>query len=589
MSLPPSIARGRGRVGLLAILGLLLLASTLSPAMAANATAPGTPASVSFDPERQVLTVSTVDKQWALELTPKRLFGNISELQAAMQGLPQFYNGRLGGDTDSWVRIAEEDIADGVYTGHVFTGGALYELQYHEDMGGHALALMPGGLTLGDMVLPEAPRFDDDRDADGNEPVEAGNSLLPGNLAKAFDVDSDLAPRAIRIGIAVDSSYNEHYDQRGLAHALSIINGVDGLYQEQLGMAVIVDGFRVYDDPEQDPLRDYPGDVDQTLGRYRDLRMADEELPAELALVHLFSGHPDPNKVIGLGWIDTVCRLDGYDLSLSTPFPYDMLLAAHEIAHNLGAVHDDDAACNTDESISGSEIMWSELSNSTRPAFSACSLNKMRPALTASCVLDNIDVGIEIAAVSTGLPDQLAFSVSAYNNDSDRVAPQVSSTTEFPAGTRLLQPSAGCSINETQLICRHSVLQPGGSANTRSVIAEFMNDGATYPVVSSQLAHGGFTDTEQLDNRATLQLDDPRFGLNNVTFADAGNYPSALPASEGDMGVPENDQPSIPTGAMMTGGSAGAGSAGPLGLLIMGFFGLAAGRRPRIQKLRSTE
>lgn len=136
--------------------------------------------------------------------------------------------------------------------------------------------------------------------------------------------------------------------------------------------------------------------MDQILSAYRDIRLGDVALPADLALVHLFSGYDDPDKVIGLGWIDTACRLDGYDLSVSTPFPYDMLLSAHEIAHNLGADHDDSAACISDNVITGSEIMRSELSGSTQPVFSSCSISKMKPALTAECVLDNTNVGVDL-------------------------------------------------------------------------------------------------------------------------------------------------------------------------------------------------
>lgn len=560
MQILPPIACGP--VCLRAILGLLLLAQTGLPVRADST--PTSPAAIHFDAGLQILTVSTLDRQWALELTPKRLLGKLNEWQSAMLDLPQFFDGKLVSDPDSWVRITFQDIDDGVYTGHVFSDGELYELQYHDELGGHVLAQLPAGLTLKDMVLPDAP-----------DPIGESTTSQKDQSSNSLASSSPVATRAIRIGVAVDSRYNEHYDQRGLAHALSIINGVDGLYQEQLNLAVIVDGFRIYDDPQQDPLRDFAGNIDQILGRYRDLRIDDEQLPADLALVHLFSGLPDPDKIIGLGWIDTVCRLDGYDLSLSTPFPYDMLLAAHEIAHNLGAEHDDNAACSSDGAISGSEIMWPQLSDSTRPAFSACSLNSMQPALNASCVLDNIDVGMQITATPTGLPDQLAFTVSAYNNDEHRVAPSVSSSTDFPTGTRLLEPSSGCSISGTQLTCRHSTLQPGGHASLRSVIVEFVSNGSTYPLVSSELRHGGFTDTEQLDNQATLRLDDPQFGLNNVTFARLDDLPDSLPAAEGGTVADQlSDDILLPSAATMSGGSAGAGSEGPLSLLIMGLFSL---------------
>lgn len=579
MPTPPTYARGRGRVCRWVVLGLLLLAQAFPLAAAGNFLAPATPATVSFDSERLTLTISTLDDQWELTLTAKQLLANRSNLENAILGLPQFYDGRVVGDEESWARLAVDDSAEqSRYTGHVFTRGELHELQFRDDMGGHALAPQPGNLTLGDMVLPPSPGGD------------SGETSTDSAIAKLSDADGELASRSIKIGITVDSSYNEQHGQRGLAHALSIINGVDGLYREQLGLAVIVDGIRVYDDPAQDPLLNFSGGVDQILGSYRDIRMQDENLPADLALVHLFSGRPDPDKIIGLGWIDTICRLDGYDLSMSTPFPYDMLLSAHEIAHNLGAEHDDDAVCSTDEGISGNEIMWSELSNNTRPAFSACSLQRMRPALTSTCVLDNIDVGVEISATAGEHRDQLELTVTALNHDSSRVAPQVNSSTLLPNGTQLSAPSAGCSINGNQLDCRHGVIPPGGS-NSLSVTAQFVNDGATYPLVVSELSHGGFTDTEQLDNQATLNLDDPLLALSSVTFADAASTgPDSLPASgeqalaDGDTNSSANTSQAVP---QASGGSAGAGGTGPLSLALMAVLGLCARMRRRQQGCRS--
>ncbi|MGQ7847866.1 M12 family metallo-peptidase [Granulosicoccus sp. 3-233] len=581
MPTPPSHARGRGRVYRWVVLGLLL-AQTISPVVANDNLAAATPAAVDFNSDTRILSISTIDKQWTLALAPKQLIANSSNLQNAIFGLPQFYDGSVTGDDESWVRITVDDSGDqSLYTGHVFTGGELYELQFRDDMGGHALAPQPDSLMLNDMVMPQAPD------------TGAENRLPADSHAKLADSTAATVTRSIKIGVTVDSSYNEYHDQRGLAHALSIINGVDGLYREQLGLAVIVAGIRVYDDPAQDPLANYPGDVDQILASYRDVRIQDEQLPADLALVHLFSGHPDPNKTIGLGWIDTVCRLDGYDLSMSTPFPHDMLLSAHEIAHNLGAEHDDGAACSTDESISGNEIMWSELSSSTRPAFSACSLQRMRPALSATCVQDNIDVGVDIGAMASNQSDQLTATITAYNNDSSRVAPQVSSTTLFPGGTQLSAPSAGCSIADNQLTCRHSVLQPGGS-NTLSVTARFINDGATYPLVVSELSHGGFTDTQQLDNQATLNLADPQLALSAVTFSDTAAGPTTLPASGDDrLAVQSADDPAPESRGLpqSSGGSAGAGGTGPVSLALMALIGLFAGvqRRRRPVQTQTTD
>ena len=136
-------------------------------------------------------------------------------------------------------------------------------------------------------------------------------------------------------------------------------------------------------------------------------------------------------------------------------------------------------------------------------------------------------------------------------------------------------------MTENQLTCRHSVLQPGDN-DSKSVTAAFINDGATYPLVVSELEHPGFTDTQQVDNQATLSLDNPQLGLSSVTFADTGNGPTSLPAAGSQTlatdysGQSTSDEQGVP---VSSGGSAGAGSTGPFSLALMALFGLSAGLR----------
>lgn len=524
------------------------------------------PVDVRFDEIEQTLHIQDPDWSIELPLSRKQLLSNIDPVQAALMGVPDFYEGQVAGDPRSWVRIAMEHIESGRYSGHVFTNDILYELQFQDEMDSHALRRMPAGLSLQDMVLPSP----------AEPPTEPGVTDDREASLRSTDGTVEAAPasRAIRIGITVDSAWNELHDQRGLAHALSLINGVDGLYQEQLGLALVVDAYRVYEDPTQDPLRDYPGDVDQILESYREVRIQDESLPADLALVHLFSGHADPDRVIGLGWIDTLCRLDGYDLSLSTPFAYDMLLAAHEIAHNLGAEHDDSAACSAYENMSNNEIMWSEISGATRPGFSSCSMQSIQPALNASCVVDNIDVGLQIEAEAGSEPSRIQVTLAALNHDLTREVSRLRSETRFPAGTQLSNPTAGCSISDTQLLCEHGALPPGGIAE-RSVTAEFLNHGATYPWVLSELIHDSFADTREQDNQASLSLEQAHLGLSDsVTFVDMTSEPASDPGSSPASG---EDAPS-PTTSLEdgtgSGGSAGAVSAGSASLTLLGLLAL---------------
>jgi len=487
-------------------------------------------------------------KRWSIELEERTLLGSLSGVQQALYDIPVFYEGAVNAQQGSWVRLmlstseasTESSSNDEpVLSGHVYVDETLYELQHLSSEGGYFLT------TLGEAGLATLPL-----------PAGTNLSTLTGKASTRANV---AAPKAIKIGIVIDSQYNEHFNRRGLAHALGIIHGVDGLYQSQLGLALIVETFRVYDNPAEDPLTDYSGTVEQVLDLYRQIRFNDEELPADLALVHLFSGHRDPQKVIGLGWIDTVCRNDGYDLSMSTPFTYDILLSAHEIAHNLGAVHDDDAYCAADSAITGSEIMWLELSGNTKPQFSACSLDNMRSALEASCVIDNIDVGIQLSAMPSGLGDsQQEVVISVANQDNSRQARQVRTTTRFPAGTEFGTTPAGCAVTGTTLSCLHGDVS-ATSYSTLSVDAGFSN--SQNPVLTSELMFDEFIDTQPLDNRASLQISDNQMtasSQNNPTVS----FAETEPGQRSTAPPPNNDD-------SRSGGSAGTGSTRLLELMLL--------------------
>lgn len=553
-----------------------LLACMHLTAQAATSDAPliATPALVALDEAGTTLDITTIDLTWHLTLQEKNLLDLSSEFEQALFDTPTFYDGQVTGDADSWARISHETTdshsengSAGRVTGYVHTHGQLYELQYREDMGGHALASLTRDQSLAEIPLPDMY-------------PNPGMGMLDraaGMTTRSARRNGPVAPRAIRIGIVIDSRYNDHHNGRGLAHALSIINGVDGLYQSQLGLALVVDRFRLYDDPATDPLREFQGDVEQLLGYYRDIRQTDDEMPAELGLVHLFSGLADPQKIIGLGWISTACRLDGYDLSMSTVFPYDMLLSAHEIAHNLGAMHDDDSACNSDSTITGSQVMWSELSGSTTSTFSYCSIDRMRSTLDAECVADNIDVGVAMTTRASDTAGQFEIMVSVVNQDSLRTAPQVISTTVFPAGTLLTNASAGCTITDTRLTCRHGEL-PADSQESLSVSARFTDQAD--PIVTASLSMSGFIDTEQLDNRAYLQLDlDNPAALDTLVSSSTvtEDAPSTAPAS----GTPPTSQTTTAS-LLHSGGGAGAGGFGPIGLLLAGLSNLLAALRRRM-------
>ena len=233
------------------------------------------------------------------------------------------------------------------------------------------------------------------RDAAGGVPGHAVRRVAVADPEAIGAIGADAAggtrtdgPEVLRIGIVVDSRFDERHGGRGLERALAIVNGVDGLFREGLGVGLAIDAVRVHGDPAADPLLAGGDTVETMLERFRLVRAADPELAGELALVHLFTGLDDARGAIGLGYVDGVCRDGGWATGLSTPFAFDMLLAAHEIAHVIGAPHDDDPSCAG--LADGQDLMGPTLSAASRPTFSACSVEAVRRTLDSGCLVDGL-------------------------------------------------------------------------------------------------------------------------------------------------------------------------------------------------------
>ena len=276
---------------------------------------------------------------------------------------PTAYRGDVPGSDGSWARLLE---ADGAWSGHVAVDGTLWRV---DPVRGPA----PDGATRGAT------------DADGPVVGHAVRRLAGVDPSPGASVDGHDGAPVLRIGVVVDSRFDARHGGRGLERALAIVNGVDGLFRATLGIGLAIDAVRVHADPATDPLVAGGDTVESMLETFRLVRDADPELPADLALVHLFTGLEDARGAFGLGYVDAACRGDGWATALSTPFAFDMLLAAHEMAHVVGATHDDDPSCAglADET----DLMRSTLSGRTRATFSACSVAAVRRTLESGCLV----------------------------------------------------------------------------------------------------------------------------------------------------------------------------------------------------------
>jgi len=359
------LGSGRGRTSVFSILlaGTAILHQTVALANNVNATGNQNNCFAACDNPNGRDALSNVEQivinvaglSLTLNLTPNFVashstfaINGVAQARSS-RNIPQTYKGSVSGDPDSWVRVIKNQ--DGHFLGQLQAFGELYEVSPSADKTkttAHTLPPMQeqlrsitGGALTGNLVdnlvNPPIPKLI------ANETQR--NAI--NNLRDSFGVD---VPKAMRIGIVVDSRFNDFHRGAGLNRAVALINVIDGIYQSELGAALILDTVIAYTDPATDPMLNATGSVEEILESFRTVREFEPELRDDLTMVHLFTGARDPAGVLGLGWINTACRTDGFDISLSTPFAYDALLAAHEMAHNLGALHDDAPACSTGRS-----------------------------------------------------------------------------------------------------------------------------------------------------------------------------------------------------------------------------------------------
>jgi hypothetical protein len=333
-----------------------------------------------------------------------------------------------------------------------------------------------------------------------------------------FDTAADGVTRVARIAIVVDSLYDEALGGRGLSQAISTINTVDGIYQQEFGLALKVETAIIITDSETLDLRQLS--LEDNLTRFREYRLTASELANDLALVHLFSGVRTEDPSVGLAFIDSACREDGYDVSMSTPFEFPVLLAAHEIGHNLGAQHDDETElCSLTDEL----LMHSRISNLTTNQFSVCSRNAVVQHLEeGACYLAAIDLSLTLT--NDGAGGVIAL---ITNTDPERAFPSADLAIQLKNASIAAAP-ASCNIdNVSTLNCIIPTTLPG---ENQTLDFAFRYEEAIESTVDATLTAIGFVDTKTINNYA--QIVQPAAIESNDALTIAGNADGA-PAETG--------------------------------------------------------
>ncbi len=404
------------------------------------------------------------------------------------------YTGKIKGDSNSWVRLTQSNNAlDGVISRY----GKRFRLQ------------QSGGGSV--RITPVADKHDHRITITNNN---AKNRFI------AETTSSSKVTHVAKIGIVVDSQFNAQHNGKGLEYALSLINSVDGIYREEFGLALQVETAINITDAESDPFTYGSVAVETMLRGFRDYRMQTTLLDPRISLVHLFTGNRPADEPVGLAWIDTACRTDGYDVGLSTPYRHDILLVAHEIAHNLGALHDSDTAC----AATTDNVMWPYISAATTQQFSSCTVETVKRSIANSCHAQAIDLELALS-----VDEGNTVKATVRNTDGAITNPAATLAVDLPAGSRAMTLEGDCSIDAPALTdrgkveCTIGTLAPGADSvvllqvDTSSVNVAMTNE------LFASVSSNHFTDVASGNNTGTITADENTLAVvsqNNSNAAD---------------------------------------------------------------------
>ena len=312
----------------------------------------------------------------------------------------------------------------------------------------------------------------------------------------------------IDIAIAVDSQYNDLYGGNGLEKALSIINSVDGIYREEFGIALRVVSALNITERSNDPFDFGNVRIETMLRGLRHYRMQTTHFD-KASLVHLFTGNQNTDAPVGLAWIDTACRSDGYDVGLSTPYRHEILLAAHEIAHNLGAMHDSDTACN----VENDKVMWPYISDKTSQNFSTCTRSSVRQSLQSSCHVQTVDLQVSLFE-----NNENSYTATVKNNDAAQSSTSSTLTIELPHNSIATALYGDCLAPANRVECAIGTLLPGAEDYVRVSVESTI--GVVGLADAADLSAQEFTASIASNDLPDMAQDNNRASIYSGTFDD---------------------------------------------------------------------
>ncbi len=261
------------------------------------------------------------------------------------------YTGYIQGFEDSWVRVSN---IEGNWQGAVSIYGSLYFIENNTLSIGEAQPSTSGMTALPANQMEElmgtCGSGDDDHSMLSHMPIQSTSSSGPiSPLAATF---SDFCAEEVNgvcviaeVEIAFDDQFQALFGALANAQATSIINIVDGHYVNDLKISIdtitVEMGTNIFDTTNDAGLLLDDIEAKKNAGMIPFLKNNN-------ALTHLVTARNFNGSTLGVAYLGSVCRADGFSTGTSSLFfdggvpniPLSAIVVAHELAHNLGSDHD---------------------------------------------------------------------------------------------------------------------------------------------------------------------------------------------------------------------------------------------------------
>ncbi len=503
--------------GVRALVGLAVLAATLIAGISRAHAGPRGPAQIRY------LESWTAQRAHAQETSGWRdvrvgetlsfdSFGRHFELQlednhrmiaAAARANPEawsrykLYRGSVIGRSGSWLRLMQ---VGSEWRGVLWDGDELYVIETAQSVtpvAMQALSAVPGAhviYRLSDTTSPLSGEFC------GAEKLEASHSV---SLLSAYrGLAAELAPpmegqaasKELTVAAIEDYEFTSALGADADARALSYLQVVDGIFSAQLGVHIAVTTIRSFTSPTEPFSGTVPATLLCQVGAYKN----SQSVLRSQGIAHLFTGRSLDGSTVGIAYTASICDPPGPDTthcgaqtidfasSLSegshpnplrgSLYPASALIAAHEIGHNFGAVHDGDAGGACASTPPNQYLMSTTLNGSS--TLSQCSLDSINSNLrNATCVAryDGNGTNIAVRQLAAAAPP-LALSDSRtvdFTVDAERGAnAQVAFTVSLTGGvslSNLVAAGSTCDVNAGR--CAIGTMQLGDSVTVSATIS----------------------------------------------------------------------------------------------------------------------